>query len=233
MSSTHPDFVGIDVASLSDAAALDHLKSSAAEPTRLLNGEILELDSQRGLCRYRFEIVPAFCHSQGRICQGGTQPLKGLDDEDESMARSLTPDVIDDILGLVPESWLSESNGAASPGELRAAYRRYLLDRLAPPRAFVEEARHALYRVVEYLKKCVGVQYAAAFSPVQADDSRFDRHKPGLQGLEQPFHSPLGLRRNGEYRLYPQRLKSGAYLSGILPAGQLFLNTPEVVISLQ
>ena len=23
------------------------------------------------LCRCRFEIVPAFCHSQGRICQGG------------------------------------------------------------------------------------------------------------------------------------------------------------------
>jgi acyl-CoA thioesterase len=71
MSSTHPDFVGVDVASLSDAAALDHLKSGAAEPTRLLNGGILELESKRGTCRYRFEIVPAFCHSQGRICQGG------------------------------------------------------------------------------------------------------------------------------------------------------------------
>jgi acyl-CoA thioesterase len=71
MSSTHPDFVGVDVASLSDADALRILKSNAAEPTRLLNGEILELDSKRGFCRYRFEIVPAFCHSQGRICQGG------------------------------------------------------------------------------------------------------------------------------------------------------------------
>lgn len=71
MSSTHPDFAGIDVASLSDAAALDIPKANAAEPTRLLNGEILELDSKRGTCRYRFEIVPAFCHSQGRICQGG------------------------------------------------------------------------------------------------------------------------------------------------------------------
>jgi uncharacterized protein (TIGR00369 family) len=71
MSSTHPDFVGVDVASLSDADALRHLKAHAAEPTRLLNGEILALDSARGTCRYRFEIVPAFCHSQGRICQGG------------------------------------------------------------------------------------------------------------------------------------------------------------------
>jgi acyl-CoA thioesterase len=89
MNSTHPDFVGVDVASLSDAEALGHLKANAAEPTRLLNGEILELDSERGLCRYRFEIVPAFCHSQGRICQGGF--LTGMIDvamANAAMARS-------------------------------------------------------------------------------------------------------------------------------------------------
>ena len=71
MSSTHPDFAGLDVASLSDAEAVKVLKANAAGPTKLLNGEILDLDSKRGFCRYRFEIVPAFCHSQGKICQGG------------------------------------------------------------------------------------------------------------------------------------------------------------------
>ncbi len=89
MNSTHPDFVGVDVASLSDAEALGHLKANAAEPTRLLNGEILELDSERGTCRYRFEIVPAFCHSQGKICQGGF--LTGMIDvamANAAMARS-------------------------------------------------------------------------------------------------------------------------------------------------
>jgi len=89
MNSTHPDFVGVDVASLSDAEALGHLKANAAEPTRLLNGEILELDSERGLCRYRFEIVPAFCHSQGKVCQGGF--LTGMIDiamANAAMARS-------------------------------------------------------------------------------------------------------------------------------------------------
>jgi hypothetical protein len=30
--------------------------------------------------------------------------------------------------------------GEAGPATVRAAYRRYLLERLAPPRAFVEEA---------------------------------------------------------------------------------------------
>jgi uncharacterized protein (TIGR00369 family) len=89
MSSTHPDFVGVDVAALSDAEAVRHLKANAAEPTRLLNGEILDLDSTRGTCRYRFEIVPAFCHSQGRICQGGF--LTGMVDvamANAAMARS-------------------------------------------------------------------------------------------------------------------------------------------------
>lgn len=89
MSSTHPDFAGVDVAALSDSDALGILKANAAEPTRLLNGEIFELDSQRGICRYRFEIVPAFCHSQGRICQGGF--LTGMVDvamANAAMARS-------------------------------------------------------------------------------------------------------------------------------------------------
>jgi acyl-CoA thioesterase len=89
MSSTHPDFAGIDVTSLSDAEALKVLKANAVEPTRLLNGEILDLDSTRGTCRYRFKIVPAFCHSQGRICQGGF--LTGMVDiamANAAMARS-------------------------------------------------------------------------------------------------------------------------------------------------
>jgi len=44
MVSTHPDFVDLDASSLSDAEMLKHLQGN---------------------------IVPAFCHSQGAICQGG------------------------------------------------------------------------------------------------------------------------------------------------------------------
>jgi acyl-CoA thioesterase len=71
MNSTHPDFAGIDVAALSDAEALKLVNANTTEPVKILNGEVIELDSKRGFCRFRFEIVPAFCHSQGRICQGG------------------------------------------------------------------------------------------------------------------------------------------------------------------
>ena len=71
MNSTHPDFAGVGIGALSDAEALKVLNTNPNEPVKVLNGEVLELDSKRGFCRFRFEIVPAFCHSQGRICQGG------------------------------------------------------------------------------------------------------------------------------------------------------------------
>jgi hypothetical protein len=67
-----------------------------------------------------------------------------LHEVDESMAAALSPDVIARIVDLIPEAWLGEDGTAAANGAaLREAYRRYLLERLTPPRAFVEEAVRA------------------------------------------------------------------------------------------
>jgi acyl-CoA thioesterase len=71
MTSTHPDFAGIDARAMTDAGMLRHFNDNRVEPTRLLNGGFIAVDSERGICRCSFEIVPAFCHSQGSICQGG------------------------------------------------------------------------------------------------------------------------------------------------------------------
>jgi acyl-CoA thioesterase len=71
MSSAHPDFAHIDSESLTDSDMIALLKSNVPDPVKLLNGEVLELEQERGFCRMRFEIVPAFCHSRGKICQGG------------------------------------------------------------------------------------------------------------------------------------------------------------------
>ena len=71
MTSTHPDFAGVDTATMTDADMLRHFNDNRVEPTKLLNGKFLSVDSERGVCRCSFEIVPIFCHSQGRICQGG------------------------------------------------------------------------------------------------------------------------------------------------------------------
>ena len=71
MNSTHPDFGDVDGASLNDAQLLKLLHDRPPPPIKLLNGEMIALDSERGMCRFRFEIVPDFCHSGGRVCQGG------------------------------------------------------------------------------------------------------------------------------------------------------------------
>ena len=62
---------------------------------------------------------------------------------DESMARALTPAMIDAIVAMVPGDWLAGDGSAADAERSRGAYARYLRNRLAPPRAFVEEAARA------------------------------------------------------------------------------------------
>ncbi len=71
MSSAHPDYAHIDAESVTDSDLLELLRASPAEASKTLNGELLEIDSARGIARFKFEVVPAFCHSQGKICQGG------------------------------------------------------------------------------------------------------------------------------------------------------------------
>ncbi len=59
---------------------------------------------------------------------------------DAQMTAALTAGVIEDILGLIPDNWLSGEGNDAPADVTRAAYRRYLLERLAAPRRFAEEA---------------------------------------------------------------------------------------------
>ncbi len=62
----------------------------------------------------------------------------GLAAIDDSMARMLGPDVVNEIIGWIPDSWLGVAAEDA-PG-LRGAYARHLLQRLAAPRPFIREA---------------------------------------------------------------------------------------------
>lgn len=64
--------------------------------------------------------------------------LEAIDDD---MASRLTPDVIEGIVDLIPDAWLEA--GASDTGGARANYGRYLTERLAAPRTFVEEAARA------------------------------------------------------------------------------------------
>src|SRR5258708_5566645 len=86
MNSVHPDFQHFPQDLSHDSEILAALRAQPAEAVQTLNGELLDIDSARGYARFRFEVVPAFCHSQGRICQGGF--LTGM--VDTAMAMPLS-----------------------------------------------------------------------------------------------------------------------------------------------
>ncbi len=78
----------------------------------------------------------AFAKIGEHVLFGFAAPLA---DVDAVMASRLTPDVIEAILDLVPGEWITEGRDD-SPQAVRAAYRRYFLERLAAPRTFAVEA---------------------------------------------------------------------------------------------
>ncbi len=60
-----------------------------------------------------------------------------------TLSARLTPELIYRIVALVPDEWLDEGAGFATPAAHRTAYADFLLARLEGPRLFVEEALHA------------------------------------------------------------------------------------------
>lgn len=61
---------------------------------------------------------------------------------DETLAARLTPQVIGEIVRLIPDSWLGDVPQFADVEQHRAAYTDYLLRRLETPRAFALEVPH-------------------------------------------------------------------------------------------
>jgi hypothetical protein len=66
-----------------------------------------------------------------------------LEAADRTMTARLTPEVVANVVALIPDAWLQDEPLFAGKHAQRDAYRRYLLRRLAAPRAFAEEAIRA------------------------------------------------------------------------------------------
>ena len=62
---------------------------------------------------------------------------------DTKLTALITPEVIRDIVALIPDVWLNDTTSFPSPQETRQAYIDYLLKRIEPPHAFIEEAIRA------------------------------------------------------------------------------------------
>ena len=63
---------------------------------------------------------------------------------DDALAAALGGGVLESILAVVPDAWLTSDVPGRSADDTRAAYVRYLRDRLAAPRPFLPEAPRAV-----------------------------------------------------------------------------------------
>ena len=66
-----------------------------------------------------------------------------LEEADARLSALVTPELIKELLSLVPDGWLTSETRFADADAQRAAYAEYLLTRLAAPRDFVKEAADA------------------------------------------------------------------------------------------
>jgi hypothetical protein len=94
---------------------------------------------------YQHDPAQFVAQSQSRFAQVRDHVLLAraseLDAADAELAPRLTGELVRDVVARVPGSWLDE----ATP---HARYVDFLLRRLEPPRAFVEEAAHARKAIV-------------------------------------------------------------------------------------
>ena len=68
---------------------------------------------------------------------------RALAEVDSKLIDRLTPQIVGDIVRLIPDAWLVEDGLLGGPGLQRDAYVEYLLNRLEAPRLFLEEAIRA------------------------------------------------------------------------------------------
>jgi hypothetical protein len=71
------------------------------------------------------------------------QFASSLREVDVKMTGRLTPDIIDCIVKLIPDSWLVGDSPFSGSNQHRDAYMEYLLSRLESPHVFLEEAIRA------------------------------------------------------------------------------------------
>lgn len=66
-----------------------------------------------------------------------------LDEADAFARQRLTPELIDDIIDALPDSWLKHDGSDETPDDIRDVYRQFLKGRLAESNIFLNEAKNA------------------------------------------------------------------------------------------
>ncbi len=74
--------------------------------------------------------------------------VASLQNAQTELSQRLNPAMLGEIVNLIPDGWLDDNAGFASPDEHRAAYVAYLVNRLEASPIFVEEAINARTRTL-------------------------------------------------------------------------------------
>ena len=66
-----------------------------------------------------------------------------LDLVDVEIRKALTPDLINQIVSMIPDEWLENENSFSSKAENKEAYAKFLLTRIAYSENFIKDAQNA------------------------------------------------------------------------------------------
>jgi hypothetical protein len=96
-----------------------------------------------------------FHHNQSKFLENTRNPFKQIKDHillsfaeevekiDVEFSKKLTPEVLEKIVGLIPDIWFENDDQTIDPKELRAVYLEFLTNRLTEPKNFVKEIENA------------------------------------------------------------------------------------------
>lgn len=122
------------------------------------NTNILILNNQLWLIDHGAALYIHHTWVDYRVCSRGLFPqvkdhvllryADALPEADAVLSARISRELVCAVTGLIPDSWLVGEPLFADLAEHRAAYVEYLCNRLAAPRAFIEEAQHARAQLV-------------------------------------------------------------------------------------
>ncbi len=96
-----------------------------------------------------------FHHNWSKFLENSENPFKQIKDHillpfaeeiektDAEFSAQLKPEVLKEIVSLIPDIWLENDNQNVQPKELRSVYLEFLTKRLIAPRNFVKEIQNA------------------------------------------------------------------------------------------
>ncbi len=96
-----------------------------------------------------------FHHNWNKFLENAQNPFKQIKDHillpfaddiektDAEFSAKLTPEILKEIIDLIPDIWFENDSKTAEPKELRAAYLEFFTTRLNAPRNFVKEIENA------------------------------------------------------------------------------------------